>query len=85
MSNFMKQGQRQVKLAEKKNVKRHLKGFYRTIELISEVAQELIDKGVEVTEDNVEALAKDIMGRDIDNMEKFLILGKVNTPNIGME
>jgi len=81
----MSRGSRQVKLQENKKVKKHLKGFYQTIGLISQVADELKESGVDVNETNVEKLAKDILGRDIDSLEKTLILGKLSNPNHGIE
>lgn len=78
MSSYLKNGQRQVKLAEKKETKKHLKSFYQIISKLDEIVKQL-DKSIEYTEDNINEYTKPIMGRDLDNMEKFMILGKLST------
>ena len=77
MSSFMKSGQRQMKVAEDKKVKRHVKGFYSIMARIEEIAQEL-DPTVEYTEENIDDYVRPKLGRDLDSMEKFLILGKMH-------
>ena len=78
MSTYNKNGLRQVKLAEKKETKKHLKSFYQIISKLDEIVKQL-DKSIEYTEDNINEYTKPIMGRDLDNMEKFMILGKLST------
>lgn len=80
MSTYNKNGLRQVKLAEKKETKKHLKSFYQIIGKLDEIVKQL-DKSIEYTEDNINEYTKPFMGRDLDNMEKFMILGKLSTHN----
>jgi hypothetical protein len=76
MSNFMKKGQRQMKVANDKKVKQHIKSFYKIIGIMDEVANKL-DPSIDYNEDNINDYVKPLLGRDLDAMEKFLILGKV--------
>ena len=77
MSNFMKSGLRQMKVAEDKKVKKHVKAFYNILETMQSIAGEL-DPTLEYTEDNINDYVKPMLGRDLDSMEKFLILGKLH-------
>jgi hypothetical protein len=77
MSTYNKNGLRQVKLAEKKKTKAHLKSFYQIIGQLDDIVNQL-DRSVEYTEDNINEYTKPFLGRDLDNMEKFMILGKLS-------
>jgi len=77
MSNFSKRGLRQVKIDKDRLVKKHTKGFWQSIAKINKVVEELQKLDVEVTEDNVNELSKPILGRDLDSMEQFMVLGKL--------
>jgi hypothetical protein len=37
-----------------------------------------LDQTIEYTEDNINDYVKPILGRDLDSMEKFLVLGKLH-------
>ncbi len=78
MHTYNKSGTRLVKLQNKKEVKKHLKGFYEMLGKTSELAEDLKALDVEITEDNINEYAEPIIGRKLDNMEKFLVLGKLN-------
>ena len=78
MSSFLNQGNRVAKVLEKKKVKRHIKEFYKTLSKLDVVANELKELDIEVTEDNIEVEASKVLGRNIDSMEKFLLLGKLS-------
>lgn len=78
MSTYNKNGLRQVKLADKKETKKHLKSFYQIIGKLDDIVKQL-DKNIEYNEDNINEYTNPIMGRDLDNMEKFMILGKLST------
>ena len=82
MATYIKNGKRQVKVSKDKLVKKHTKGFYKTLNKINELADYFINNKIEVTEDNVEELAKEQLRRDIDSMEKFLLLGRLYTDEI---
>ena len=73
----MKSGLRQMKVAEDKKVKKHVKAFYSIMHTMEEISKEL-DPTLEYTEDNINDYVKPVLGRDLDSMEKFLILGKLH-------
>lgn len=73
----MKSGLRQMKVAEDKKVKKHVKAFYSIMHTMEEISKEL-DPTLEYTEDNINDYVKPMLGRDLDSMEKFLILGKLS-------
>ena len=77
MSSFMKQGQRQMKVAEDKKVKKHVKAFYSIMNTMEDISKQL-DPNLDYTEDNINDYVRPILGRDLDSMEKFLVLGKLH-------
>lgn len=77
MSSYMKQGLRQMKVAEDKKVKKHVKAFYSIMHTMEEISKEL-DPTLEYTEDNINDYVKPMLGRDLDSMETFLVLGKLH-------
>ena len=72
----MKSGLRQMKVAEDKKVKQHIKAFYNILETMQSIAGQL-DSNIEYNEDNINDYVKPMLGRDLDSMEKFLVLTKV--------
>ena len=78
MSSYLKNGQRQAKLAERKKTKAHVKAFYKILGEMDVVAKQL-DPMLEYNEDNINSYVNPIIGRDLDSMEKFLVLGKLHT------
>ena len=77
MSNYLKKGLRQFKLAEKKKTEQHVKSFYQIMGKMDEVFKQL-DPLLEYTEDNINDYVNPILGRDLDSYEKFIILGKLH-------
>jgi len=77
MSTYNKNGLRQVKLAERKKQKEHIKSFYHIIGRMDEISKQL-DSTLEYTEDNINEYVNPILGRDLDSYEKFIILGKMH-------
>ena len=77
MSSYMKSGLRQMKVVEDKKVKKHVKAFYSIMHTMEEISKEL-DPTLEYTEDNINDYVKPMLGRDLDAMEKFLVLGKLH-------
>ena len=73
----MKSGLRQMKVEEDKKVKKHVKAFYSIMHTMEEISKEL-DPTLEYTEDNINDYVKPMLGRDLDSMEKFLVLGKLH-------
>jgi hypothetical protein len=82
MSTYVKNGVRAMKLAQKKKAKFHLKEFYRILGQIDEIVKYLKETEVEITEDNVDEIVSELIGRPLDSMEKFLILGKMSSPTV---
>lgn len=76
MNTYNKNGLRQVKLAEKKKTKAHIKKFYEIINQINNIAKDL-DQSLEYTEDNINDYTRHILGRELDSTEKMLLLSKL--------
>jgi hypothetical protein len=76
----MKSGLRQMKVTEDKKVKKHVKAFYSIIGEIDKISKQL-DPTIKYTEENINEYVNPILGRDLDNMEQFLLLGKLNVVN----
>lgn len=77
MSNFLKRGKRSKAAADKKEVKKRTKEFYKILGELDVVADKMITTGIKITEDNVVKEAAKYTGREIGSMEKFLLLGKL--------
>lgn len=77
MSSFAKRGERQAKLVERKKIKMHTKAFYRILGEMDVVAKQL-DPMLEYDEENINEYVVPIYGRELDNMEKMLVLGKLH-------
>lgn len=80
MSSFLKKGLRSQKVKKDKETKRHVKEFYKIIGVINEITDSL-DPNISYTEDNINEYTLPFLGRDLDDMEKFLILGKLEMNN----
>ena len=80
MSNFASKGLRQTVLLKNKETKKHVKAFYSIIGEINNIATQL-DPTIEYTEENINEYVNPILGRDLDNMEQFLLLGKLSVIN----
>ena len=80
----MKSGLRQMKVAEDKKVKQHVKAFYNILETMQSIAGQL-DSNIEYNEDNINDYVRPMLGRDLDSMEKFLLLGKIYHGKIKQE
>lgn len=77
MNTYNKNGQRQVKLAERKKTKAHVKAFYKILGDMDVIAKDL-DPSLEYNEENINEYVNPILGRDLDSMEKFVVLGKLH-------
>lgn len=73
----MKQGLRKTKLVERKKTKEHVKGFYKILGEMDLLSKQL-DPSIEYTEETINEYANPIYGRDLDSMEKMLVLGKLH-------
>lgn len=77
MSNFSSKGYRENKLEKNKLVKKHVSAFYRILAEMEDVSKKL-DPRVEYNEENINNYVRPIYGRDLDSMEKMLVLGKLH-------
>ena len=77
MSSLLNKGQRQEKLLVRKKTKKHVKAFYSILANMDVVAKQL-DPSIEYNEENINDYVKPIYGRDLDGMEKMLVLGKLH-------
>jgi len=77
MSSFASVGLRQAKLAERKKTKAHMKAFYKILGEMDVVAKQL-DPFIEYNEENINEYVVPIYGRELDSMEKFVVLGKMH-------
>lgn len=75
--SFLRKGKRQQENYKKKLIKLHTKEFYKALSRLDKVADYLKEANIEITEDNVNEEASKFIGRDLDNMEKFILLGKL--------
>ncbi len=74
---FSKKGLRQNKIDQRKQVEAHVKGFYRTLAKVIEVSDILSKLEIDIDESNVDSEAFKILGRDLDSMERTMILGRL--------
>ena len=77
MSSFTRVGFRKSKATERAVVKKHTKSFYRILGEMDVVAKQL-DSSLEYNEENINEYVLPIYGRELDNMEKMLVLGKLH-------
>ena len=69
---------RKFKVQEDRKVKNHLKEFYKGLNQMESIAVELRKLDVIFTEGNLQEYVTPLLGRDLDSMEKFVLLGKLN-------
>lgn len=86
MSNFAKKGLRANKHKINKNIDSGVKSwmtkYHTMVELGKTILQNHPDIEIDkLDEDNINTYAKPLFGRDLDNMEKLLVLGTINDYN----
>lgn len=69
---------RKFKVQEDRKVKSHLKEFYKGLNQMESIAVELRKLDVIFTEGNLQEYVTPLLGRDLDSMEMFVLLGKLN-------
>lgn len=69
---------RKFKVQEDRKVKNHLKEFYKGLNQMESIAVELRKLDVIFTEGNLQEYVTPLLGRDLDSMEMFVLLGKLN-------
>jgi len=72
----MKSGLRQMKVAKDKKTKKHVKAFYKIMHDMEEISK-FLDPTIDYTEENINKHVLPLYGRELDTMEKFLVLGKI--------
>lgn len=82
MSSFLRTTKRKSEISKNKQIKIHTKEFYKILNRLDLIANELKELDIEITEDNVNEEASKILGRDLDSMEKFILLGKMSSYGI---
>ena len=80
MSTYVKNGARAHKLNIKKKTKEHIKRFYSILGDMDVISKQL-DLSIEYNEENINEYVLPIYGRELDNMEKFVLLGKLHLLN----
>ena len=78
MHTFNKSGIRKKNVLDKLSTKKQVKTFYTKLRQINELSDYLKTLEEPITEDNIDSIVPDLIGRDLDSMEKSLILNRLN-------
>ena len=78
MHTFNKSGIRKKNVLDKLNTKKQVKTFYTKLRQINELSDYLKTLEEPVTEDNIDFIVPELIGRDLDSMEKSLILSRLS-------
>ena len=78
MHTFTKNGNRKANVLDKLNTKKQVKPFYTKLRQINELSDYLKTLEEPVTEDNIDSIVPELIGRDLDSMEKSLILARLS-------
>ena len=78
MHTFNKGGIRKKNVLDKLNTKKQVKQFYTKLRQINELSDYLKTLEDKVTEDNIDSIVPELIGRDLDSMEKSLILSRLS-------
>jgi hypothetical protein len=78
MHTFKKNGYRKANVLDKLNTKKQVKTFYTKLRQINELSDYLKTLEDKVTEDNIDSIVPELIGRDLDSMEKSLILSRLS-------
>ena len=78
MHTYSKNGYRKANVLDKLNTKKQVKQFYTKLRQINELSDYLKTLPEPVTEDNIDSIVPELIGRDLDSMEKSLILNRLN-------
>ena len=77
MHTFNKSGIRKKNVLDKLSTKKQVKTFYTKLRQINELSDYLKTLEEPITEDNIDSIVPDLIGRDLDSMEKNLILNRL--------
>ena len=78
MHTFNKSGIRKKNVLDKLKTKKQVKQFYTKLRQINELSDYLKTLEDKVTEDNIDSIVPGLIGRDLDSMEKSLILSRLS-------
>ena len=78
MHTFNKSGIRKKNVLDKLSTKKQVKQFYIKLRQINELSDYLKTLEDKVTEDNIDSIVPELIGRDLDSMEKSLILARLS-------
>ena len=78
MHTYSKSGIRKKNVLDKLSTKKQVKTFYTKLRQINELSDYLKTLEEPITEDNIDSIVPDLIGRDLDSMEKNLILNRLN-------
>ena len=78
MHTYNKNGIRKKNVLDKLNTKKQVKQFYTKLRQINELSDYLKTLPEPVTEDNIDSIVPALIGRDLDSMEKSLILARLS-------
>jgi len=78
MHTFNKSGIRKKNVLDKLSTKKQVKQFYIKLWQINELSDYLKTLEDKVTEDNIDSIVPELIDRDLDSMEKSLILARLS-------
>lgn len=78
MHTFSKNGIRKKNILDKLNTKKQVKTFYTKLKQINDLSDYLKTLEDKVTEYNIDSIVPELIGRDLDSMEKSLILARLD-------
>ena len=78
MHTYSKNGFRKANVLDKLSTKKQVKTFYTKLRQINELSDYLKTLEDKVTEDNIDSIVSELIGRDLDSMEKSLILNRLS-------
>ena len=78
MHTYNKSGIRKKNVLDKLSTKKQVKTFYTKLRQINELSDYLKTLEEPITEDNMDSIVPDLIGRDLDSMEKSLILARLS-------
>lgn len=78
MHTFNKSGIRKKNVLDKIKTKKQVKTFYTKLKQINELSDYLKSLEELVTEDNIDSIVPELIGRDLDSMERNLILNRLS-------
>lgn len=78
MHTYSKSGSRKANVLDKIKTKKQVKTFYTKLKQINDLADYLKTLDEPVTEDNIDDIVPELIGRDLDSMEKNLILNRIS-------